>query len=197
MSVARNVIRFMAALLLGAVSIPIATAADKKTGIPNPQPGQAQIVFMRSSQVNLLVSTDVYDVTGGPAKYVGKLKNNRKVVVDVPPGDHVFMVGNVPWLDFMKASVLPDKRYFVIVAPHWPTNFSPKPVKHTNAEFTYNSEDFKRLYKKTKLADPAEPLSEKETQQVANVQEAQWIKWQAKTPAQQAELSIRPEDAAR
>src|SRR5262245_64319404 len=94
---------FAAALMLSAGVHLAATAADK-TAIPAAQPGHAQIVFMRSSTVNMLVGTDIYDVTAGEPKVVGDMSNNRKVVLDLPPGDYTFMVGNMPWLDFLQAS---------------------------------------------------------------------------------------------
>lgn len=173
----------------------MALAASKPTDVPSVKPGNAQLVFMRSSTVNMLVSTDVYDVTSGPAKRIGKLSNNRKVVLDLPPGEYTLMVGNIPWLDFMKATLVADKQYFVIVAPHWPTNFSPKPVRHQGAEFLYSSGDFQKLLKKTKLSDPPEPIDAKEAEKIATFQTAQWEKWQGKTPEQQAEMTLRAEDS--
>jgi hypothetical protein len=189
---------FIAAMLIYVGACASASAADKadKTAIADPKPGHAQVVFMRSSTVNMLVSTDVYDVTSGKATRIGKLSNNRKVVLDLPPGDYTLMVGNIPFLDFMKASVLPDKRYFVIVAPHWPANFSPNPIRQQGSEFTYSSPDFARLLKKTRLADPPEPMDEKEAKKVAEFQQVQWEKWQTKTPEQKAELTLRAEDSA-
>jgi hypothetical protein len=181
------------AALLAATGL--ASAASKPTDVPPLKPGNAQLVIMRSSTVNMLVSTDVYDVTSGPARRIGKLSNNRKVVLDLPPGEYTLMVGNIPWLDFMKATLLPDKQYFVIVAPHWPTNFSPKPVRHQGAEFLYSSGDFQKLLKKTKLSDPPDPIDAEEAEKIATSQAAQWEKWQAKTPEQKAEMSLRAEDS--
>jgi hypothetical protein len=169
--------------------------AASKTEIPAMKPGTAQLVFMRSSTVNMLVSTDIYDVSTGKAERIGKLSNNRKVVLDLAPGEYTFMVGNIPWLDFMKATLAADKQYFVIVAPHWPTNFSPKPVRHQGGEFLYSSKDFQGLLKKTKLPDPPEPMDAKEAEKIATFQAAQWEKWQAKTPEQKAELTLRAEDS--
>ena len=172
-----------------------AVAADN-TGIPAAQPGHAQVVFMRSSTVNMLVGTDLYDVTSGQPKVVGELSNNRKVVLELAPGDYTFMVGNIPWLDFLQASVLADKQYFVIVAPHWPTNFSLRAIKHQgDGEFVYSSPEFAKLLKKTKLASPPEPMKPDKFEKVAASYKEQWEKWQAKSPEQKAELTIRPEDS--
>jgi len=174
-----------------------AAAADN-TAIPAAQPGHAQVVFMRSSTVNMLVSTEIYDVTSGQPKVVAEISNNRKVVLDLAPGDYTFMIGNIPWLDFMQASLQADKQYFVIVAPHWPTNFSPRAIKHQGeGDFVYSSPEFEKLLKKTKLAEPPEPMKPEKLQKVADMYKEQWEKWQAKTPEQKAELTIRPEDSIR
>jgi hypothetical protein len=187
----------VAALMLCAGFHVHVVAADK-TAIPAAQPGHAQVVFMRSSTVNMLVGTDIYDVTSGELKLVGDMSNNRKVVLDLPPGDYTFMVGNMPWLDFLQASVLADKQYFVIVAPHWPTNFSPRAIKHQGqGEFLYSSPEFAKLLKKTKLASPPEAMKPDKLEKVAMFYKEQWEKWQAKTPEQKAELTIRPEDSVR
>lgn len=184
-----------AALMACVVVHADAVAADN-TAIPAARPGHAQVVFTRSSTVNMLVGTDLYDVTSGQPKVVGDLSNNRKVVVELAPGDYTFMVGNMPWLDFLQASVLADKQYFVIVAPHWPTNFSPRAIKHQgDGEFVYPSPEFAKLLKKTKLASPPEPMTPDKFERVAASYKEQWEKWQAKSPDQRAELTIRPEDS--
>src|SRR6185369_6838865 len=122
--------------------------------------------------------TDIYDVTSGQPKVVGDLSNNRKVVLDLAPGDYTFMIGNMPWLDFMQASVLADKQYFVIVAPHWPTNFSPRAIKHQgDGDFVYSSPDFDKLLKKTKLASPPEPMDPGKLEKVTVSYKEQWEKW--------------------
>jgi hypothetical protein len=183
-----------AALTLGAGFHANAVAADK-TAIPPAQPGHAQVVFMRSSTVNMLVATDIYDVTSGEPKVIGDMSNNRKVVLDLAPGEYTFMVGNVPWLDFLQASVLADKQYFVIVAPHWPANFSPRAIKRQGqGDFVYSSPEFAKLLKKTRLASPPETMKPEKLEKVAMFYKEQWEKWQAKTPEQKAELTIRQED---
>jgi hypothetical protein len=63
------------------------------------------------------VSTDIYDASTGIAEHIGKLSNNRKVVLGLVPGDYTFMVGNIPWLDFMKARPIGRPRRRVPVHP--------------------------------------------------------------------------------
>lgn len=172
-------------------------AADAEKGaLPDIKPGQAQIVVMRATTVNALVSTLLYDTTSGTPKVLGKISNNRKVVVDVPPGDYVLMVGPFNMFEFMPVSVAADKRYFAVVAPVWPANYFLRPVRHKDSGFLYGSKEFDRILKKTKMADPyTETMDEKETQKLQEFYEARWAQWQTKSAADRADVSIRPEDA--
>ena len=171
-------------------------AGPEKGALPDVPAGQAQIVVMRSTTVNALVSSLLYDVTSGTPKVVGKISNNRKVVLNVPPGDYVLMVGPMGMFEFMQASVSADKRYFAVVAPVWPANYFLRPVRHKDSSFLYSSKDFDRLLKKTKLADPyTESMDEKEIQKLDEFYRMRWEKWQTKSAEEKLALSIRPEDS--
>jgi hypothetical protein len=182
-----------ALLMTGAAGF---AAGPEKGALPDVPAGQAQIVVMRSTTVNALVSSLLYDVTSGTPKVVGKISNNRKVVLNVPPGDYVLMVGPMGMFEFMQASVAADKRYFAVVAPVWPANYFLRPVRHQDSSFLYSSKDFDRLLKKTKLADPhTESMDEKEIQKLDEFYRARWEKWQTKSAEEKLALSIRPEDS--
>jgi hypothetical protein len=171
-------------------------ASPGKGALPDVKPGQAQIVIMRSTTVNALVGALLFDVTSGEPKLLGKISNNRKLVLDVPPGDYVFMVGPMGLFDFMQASVSADKRYFAIVAPIWPANYILRPVRHQDSPFLYSSTDFDRILKKTKLADPySETMDEDKTRKLGEFYRARWEKWQTKTAEEKLSLTIRPEDS--
>ena len=187
-------ITIAAALMLGA-SAGNAAGPDK-TAIPDVRPGQAQIVVMRSTTVNALVSTLLYDVTSGQPKVIGKISNNRKVVWDVAPGDYVLMVGPVNMFEFMQVSVSADKRYFAVLAPVWPANYFLRPVRHQDSQFLYSSKDFDRLLKKTKLAEPyAQTMDEDEIRKLGDSYRMRWEKWQTKSSEEKSSLAIRPEDS--
>lgn len=182
-----------ALLMTGATGF---AAAPEKGALPDVKPGQAQIVFMRSTTVNALVSALLYDVTSGTPKVVGKISNNRKVVLDLPPGDYVFMVGPMGLFDFMQASVSADKRYFAVVAPIWPANYILRPVRHQDSQFLYGSKDFDRLLKKTKLADPyVDTMDADDVRKLGEFYQERWSKWQTKTDQDKLAVKIRPEDS--
>jgi hypothetical protein len=171
-------------------------AAPGKGALPDVKPGQAQIVIMRSTTVNALVGALLFDVTSGEPKLLGKITNNRKLVLDVPPGDYVFMVGPMGLFDFMRASVSADQRYFAIVAPIWPANYILRPVRHQDSPFLYSSTDFDRILKKTKLADPySETFDEDKTRKLGEFYRVRWEKWQTKSAEEKQALTIRPEDS--
>jgi hypothetical protein len=127
-------------LLLFASLLAFAGVADAKkpvNEVPPVKKDQAQIVFLRHSTVNARLSTLLYDTTSGTPRVVGLMGNHRKLVVDVPPGDYVFMIGSMPYCDFMKATVLADKRYNVVVIPKWMNSYSMRPVRHEGGQFWY------------------------------------------------------------
>ena len=173
-------------------------AKSKTTAVPEMKAGQAQIVIMRSSQVNLLVGTEICTSTTGDTQGRQKISNNRKVVLDLPAGDYVFMVCNVPWFDFMKASVSADKRYFVIVAPHWPTHFSMRPFTHGRqgrASSCTRPKLLPAFEEDESCSAVEEPMDERRRQQGGHVYTEQWNKWQGNTAEEKATLTIRPEDS--
>ena len=181
-------------VLMGLASS-FATAADN-SALPDIKPGMAQVVVMRSSMVNGIVSSLLYDTTSGEPKVLGKISNNRKVVVDLPPGDHVLMVGPMNMFEFMPVSVEEGKRYFAVVAPIWPANYFLRPVRHKDSGFLYGTKEFERLLKKTKISEPyTEAMSEKEQQKLLEFYKERWESWQTNGPDHKAEVSIRPEDA--
>jgi hypothetical protein len=189
-------IRILAfSLVLMGMAPGYAAAADN-SALPDIKPGMAQVVVMRSSMVNGIVSSLLYDTTSGEPKVLGKISNNRKVVVDLPPGDHILMVGPMNMFEFMPVSVEEGKRYFAVVAPIWPANYFLRPVRHEDSGFLYGTKEFERLLKKTKIADPyTETMTEKERQKLLEFYKGRWESWQANGPDHKAEVSIRPEDA--
>jgi len=184
-------------VLIASVLLSAGAAEAKKPAntVPPVKKDQAQIVFLRHSTVNARLSTLLYDTTSGTPKVVGLMGNNRKLVVDVPPGDYVFMIGSMPYCDFMKATVLPDKRYHVVVVPKWMNSYSMRPVRHQGGQFSYGSEDFADIQKFTTLAGKA-PASfvEEELAKAEEDYARKWAQWQNKLPEEKALLTLRPDD---
>jgi hypothetical protein len=179
---------------------PVMAAKPDKTAVPPVAAGQAQIVFLRHSIVGADIGTLIYETTSGQPKVLGIIPNNRKLVVSVPPGDHVFMIGNLPKCDFLQASVLPDKRYHVVVVSRWPDGFTLRPVRNTQAaqqgEYSYAHPDLPDLLKYTTLAGRApESFVKSELKNAEAHYPAKWQQWQSKTAEQKAVLTLGAGDA--
>lgn len=174
-------------------------AKPDKAAVPAVQPGQAQIVFLRHSVVGAKANTLVYETTTGQPKVIGIIPNNRKLVVNVPPGDHVFMIGNLPTCDFLQASLLPGKRYYAVVVSRWPDGFTLRPVRNGEArpgEYNFKSEEFPDLLKYTTLAGRApDSYVQSELKNAVAHYPGKWQQWQSKTGEQKFALTLRPEDA--
>jgi len=185
---------FFAAVLLLAGGSVHAAKAEAETAISDIKPGHAQIVFLRRTTVNALAGTIIYDVTSGEPKAVGKLTNSRKLIVDIPPGEYMFMVGINGLQDFMPTTVLADKRYYVVVNAFWPARFSMRPVRHKDGEFLYGSEQVNTMVEKCKLAKPyIEKADAKEQEKILAGYQKSWHEWQEKNAEQRAVLTLRPE----
>jgi hypothetical protein len=188
----------MGMMLTSFVGVALAAKPDK-AAVPAVQAGQAQIVFLRHSVVGAKANTLVYETTSGQPKVIGIIPNNRKLVVNVPPGEHVFMIGNLPTCDFLQASVLPDKRYYAVVVSRWPDGFTLRPVRNGEArpgEYSFKSEEYPDLLKYTTLAGRApDSYVQSEMKNAETYYPAKWQQWQSKTGEQKFALTLRPEDA--
>jgi len=173
-------------------------AKPDKSAVPAVQPGQAQIVFLRHSVVGAKANTLVYETTSGQPQVVGIIPNNRKLVLNVPPGEHVFMIGNLPTCDFLQASVLPDKRYYAVVVSRWPDGFTLRPVRNGEArpgEYSFKSEEFPDLLKYTTLAGRApDSYVHSELKNAEAHYAGKWQQWQSKTGEQKYLLTLKPGD---
>jgi hypothetical protein len=171
-------------------------AKPDKSAVPPVKKDQAQIVFVRNSLVNARKPTYLYETTSGQPRFVGIIPNLRKLVLDVAPGEHVFMIGNLPLCDFMTASMLADKRYYVVVVSRWPDGASMRPVRHQGDGYLYTSQEFLDQLKNTTLAGQApDSIIKEETRKAEASYQAKWEQWQAKTPEQKAVLTLKAEDA--
>jgi hypothetical protein len=174
----------------------VPASKKEKTEVWPVKPGQAQIVLVRKSKVSSDQPTFLYETTAGQPKYLGLIANQRRFVLDLPPGDHVLMIGKMPLCDFMQLSVLPDKRYYAVVVSRWPDGTTLRPVRHQGDGYVYGSEEFVDLLKHTTLAGRApEDMIRQETKKAEEIYQAKWAQWQTKTPEQKAVLTIRPEDS--
>jgi hypothetical protein len=180
-------------LLLSGAAI---AAKPDKTAIAAVTPGNAQLVIVRDSVVNARKPTYVYETTTGEPRFIGIISNHHKLVLDLAPGEHVFMIGNLPLCDFMTTTLSAGKRYHAMVVSRWPEGFSMRPVRPQGEGYDYSNEEFKKAVATTTLAGRAPDSVIKE--EMKNAQEsykAKWEQWQAKTPEQKALLTLKAGDS--
>ncbi|HUA79101.1 MAG TPA: hypothetical protein VL997_01925 [Dyella sp.] len=108
-------------------------------------PSDATIVFMRPSSFGGAIQASVYDVTGGQTVFGGIVSSKTSVQMQVPAGEHLFMVIGEN-ADFMNADLSAGKTYYVWVRPRmgvWKARFSLIPI-HNDPQAKYNlqSSDF-------------------------------------------------------
>jgi hypothetical protein len=111
----------------------------------------------------------------------------------------VFMIGNLPTCDFLQASVLADKRYYVVVVSRWPDGFTLRPVRSRDTaqagEYSFGHAEFPDLLKYTTLAGRApESYVQSEMKNAETHYPGKWQQWQSKTPEQKAMLTLKPGD---
>jgi hypothetical protein len=106
-----------------------------------PAPGKAAVVFLRPSGMGFAIQSSVFEVKGNQSLLVGIIAAKTKVAYQVEPGKRLFMaIGESA--DFMTADLLPNRTYYVIVAPRmglWKARFGLEPVRATEL----NSPEFK------------------------------------------------------
>lgn len=187
------ILAVMALLLCACANVKVA----ENQAVPTIQKDKAQIVFIRSTTINALVNTAIYDVTSGLPKLVGNIPNGSKVVAELAPGNYVFMVGNNGYQDILRATVLPQKRYHVVVNAYWPANFSMRPFRHKNSEFLYGSSKFGDLMSATQIVlETPESIAsaDQEKEKTAAFYKHAWQKWQARTNEQKETLTLNQDD---
>lgn len=112
------------------------------TGTVNtvPKKGKSTVVFLRPSSLGFAVQSSVFEIKDNTAHLVGIVAAKKKVVHEVNPGKHLFMVVGESG-DFMSADLLPNKTYYALVTPRiglWKARFSLKAVHQSemnSAEF--------------------------------------------------------------
>jgi hypothetical protein len=96
----------------------------------SPRPGKAMVVFLRPSGMGYAIQSTVYDVQSSNVALVGVVAAKAKIAYEVDPGTRLFMVVGEN-ADFMSAELLPNKTYYVRVAPRmglWKARFGLEPV---------------------------------------------------------------------
>ncbi len=81
-----------------------------------PDENSAVITFYRPSSLGGMVQAPIVEDVSGDIKFVGISSYKTKIRHLVSPGEHIFAVGGES-SSMMKATVLPNKNYYVCVDP--------------------------------------------------------------------------------
>lgn len=162
-----------------------------------PDDDTAVIVFMRSSFVGSALGVEVFEVNDGKLTFIGQLPDGSKIAHRTSPGRKVYMAyGDAA--DFMIANVIAGKTYYSIVRPNWGTGgFAPTPVRADGTtKFNMQDSAFKKwldsdLLEKKPTADA---WFEERQEKYDAIYEDYWQRFQRKSPEQQLERTLRPED---
>lgn len=163
-------------------------------------PGGATVVFLRPSSFGGAIQSSVYDVTGGQTTFGGIVSTKTSVQMQVPAGEHLFMV-IAENADFMNAKLDAGKTYYVLVMPRigvWKARFSLIPI-HNDASAKYNlqSKDFAD-WKQSSEPVVKTPGADAWYQQNKADIEAKRLdymkKWDRMDPEHKAELTLHAQD---
>ncbi len=95
-----------------------------------PEEGKSMVVFMRPSGFAFGIQSSVFEIEGDYPALVGIVAAKKKVVYQLEPGKHLFMVVGES-ADFMSAELEPNRTYYALVTPRmgaWKARFSLKPI---------------------------------------------------------------------
>lgn len=165
-----------------------------------PDPGKAQIVFMRSSFLGSAINASLFEVNGDQNEFIGIMANGTKICKEVEPGEHTFMVVSEA-ADFMKANLEGGKTYYAMVTPRmgaWKARFSFQPIKNgAEGNFSTTSDDFQDWVSDTKRVENSQKSLLWAKNNAASVDAKRndyFTKWKAKDPAEIARQTLEASD---
>ena len=193
-------------LLIAASSIWLAACAGSPMVVSTdqtvtaPAPDKAQVVFMRSSFYGSAINASLFEVKGDTNEFIGIMANGTKIVKEVEPGEHTFMVVSEA-ADFMQADLEAGKTYYAMVTPRmgaWKARFSFQPIKkEANTEFSTSSDEFGDWVTNTKLVQNSEKSllwAENNANSVNSKRDAYYAKWQSKDDEEIARQTLDASD---
>lgn len=101
---------------------------DRITTVP--EEGKSMVIFSRPNTLGYAVQSSVFEMKGEEPLLVGIVAAWKKLVYQVEPGEHLFMVIGES-ADFMLAELEANKTYYALVIPRmgaWKARFSLQPV---------------------------------------------------------------------
>ncbi|MEX0830206.1 MAG: hypothetical protein WD032_08170 [Nitrospirales bacterium] len=170
--------------------------------LPEISGGKSQVVFFRSSSLGAAISASLYDITQGEPEFIGIMENDTKIAYATSPGKHIFMVVSEA-ADFLKADLESGKMYYAIVTPRfgvWKARFSLRPIRRDGTtDYNTTTEDFEEWMEDTELVVNTEESHQWFQSNLSDIKAKQaeyWLKWQQKSDAEKAEVTLRTSDGA-
>jgi len=169
--------------------------------VPAPRADKAQIVFLNpSNAISGAFLAQIYEVKGESKDFLGMLGPKTKMVVNVDPGKHLFMLNQAGLGQFVEANVDVGKRYYVMTRFVYGRGLQLRPVRPMGGdpEFTVSNPRFREWVSESqvvaKTAD-ADAFIAKYKERIDEAQQRGWTEWHAKRPDQRAELTLNREDS--
>jgi hypothetical protein len=179
---------------------PFFAAATDQT-VPAPRADKAQIVFLNpSNAISGAFLAQLYELKGDNREFLGALGPKTKMIVNVDPGSHLFMLNQAGLGQFAQANVEAGKRYYVMTRFVYGRGLQLRPVRPAGGdpEFTVGNPRFREWNTESQLVTKTTDADEWVQKYKAQIDEAQqrgWTEWQAKRSDQKAELTLNPEDS--
>lgn len=182
-----------------------ASATSNLTHIPTniiiqSQSKESTVVFMRSTLRGVLVKSSVYEIIDGETKFIGLLKNKKKITYKTTPGSHTFMV-IAESADFMLADLLPGKTYYSVIEPRlgaFKARFSMYPIRNDGQSKIYvGSKKFDKMEYKTEevvLSQKSIDWYNDHKKKFEKKRVKYWQKWLEKSDDKKAQKTMNPED---
>jgi hypothetical protein len=164
-----------------------------------PAAGKAQVVFLRASKYFPTMLTYLYEKQPERDAFISAIGGMNKVVVDVEPGERMFVSSNGIGTHFLKANVEAGKRYYVLVRPIHGYGFQLRPMRRDGStDYNTRVPEFAEWLAKTvqveTTADQAAVLRQQVRRTLDPTYDKGWAEWTAKTPEQIAELTLNAAD---
>jgi hypothetical protein len=167
--------------------------------IPAPPADQAQIVFLEPiNKIQGMFPAGIFVIDGDQRRLLNVTSWRSKSVANLPPGKHLLLSSHVGHL--MEANVEAGKRYYVLMRFIYANGLQLRPIRPSGtSEYRVNGPHFPKWMKQTErfvqMSPDAETYFTTFKGAVDQAQKKALENWQAKTPAEIAELTLNVEDA--
>jgi len=163
---------------------------------------KSQLIFLNpSNSIAGAFFSEVYSLEGSQRELLGMAGSKMKIVVDVEPGDHMFMARTGLRSHFMKAQGLEaGKRYYVLMRFIYGAGMQLRPIRNGGgSDYSSSNTDFESWKSSTKIVELL-PTSKKYVEEnfkkyVEESYKKYWQEWQEKSDVQRVELTLTAKDA--